>query len=327
MTVWIVGSLGYHNETIVQPILDELTKRHVEHRWFKPDNEEGANVHVEQCTGETMKYWANFIAVLPKLAKNDVVFILDFWNPAIFEMKFWSTRHNLNIKFITLHHGSSHLPGDFASQPGYEWTHNFEDAWVQCYDKIFFGSYNAIDQFSKLPAGKGIVSYLPFDYIAKVMTKVPSDTVRAEKSVIMPLRLDADKGALEFFEIVKNNPEYTFHASRFHCNVEIPELPNLVMHDAMERDHLFILMSECEYVLSCAKQETFGYGVLEAVMCGCKPILQESTNNCYNEMYDETSLFYDHTKVRIFEYWNSEGLIKGVLDNPAQEVIVKGMLF
>lgn len=327
MTVWLIGSLGYHDETIVEPIIDEFNKRHVQVSWFKPDNVDGANVHVEQCTSETLKYWVNFTALLPKLRKNDVVFILDFWNPIIFEFKFWSTRNNLDIKFYTLHHGSSHLPGDFASTKEFEWALAFENAWKDCYDKIFFGSMNAANQFPEMKNGARIVSYLPVGYMDKIAANVPKDIARITNRVIMPLRLDDDKGATEFFEIVANNPDYEFVALAFHCNVEVPKLPNLTLMPAMDRQTLFSLMATCEYAISCAKQETFGYGILEAVKMGCKPILQKSEHNCYNEMYDESCLFEKNSSVKIGDYRFAKGLKNYTYSMKAEEVIVKGILF
>ena len=329
MTVHILGSLNYHNETIVEPIIDELNKNHQSVMWHKPipANEEGANVHIEACTGITIDYWDEMMEYKRAFKKNDTVFILDFWNPIIFQLKFWSQRDDLNLKFFTIHHGSSHLPGDFASQPGYEWTSAFEDAWFQCYDKVFFGSYNAYDLVRTLSFVNGVVSYLPIDYIKNVKSKC-SEKIRMPKTLIMPLRLDNDKGAEEFFTVVRNNPDYIFNCLKFHSAVEIPNLPNLIAHDAMERVALFELMSECEYVISLAKQETFGYGVLEAVSMGCKPILFNSPDNCYHEMYEEEATFYDHNKLKISDYDTKTNLRlrPTVLATPAQEIIVREII-
>jgi hypothetical protein len=328
MTIWIVGSLNYHNETIVGPIIDKFKEKHLQYNWFKPDNGDGANVHISEFTNQTIKYWMNFNALGHRLQKNDIVLVLDFWNPTIFDLKFYSTRNNLNIKFFTIHHGSSHLPGDFASQPGYEWAYKFEQAWTGCYEKIFFGSYNALDQFDELEPGQGVVSYLPIKYIEDIKKDLDLSTVvRDPKSVVMPLRLDDDKGVYDFYKIVKNNPGYNFHASLFHAAATKLDAPNIVYHDAMDRPTMFALMASCEYVVSCAKQETFGYAVLEAVSMGCKPILQNSTDNCYSEMYEDSSLFIYPELVKIEDYENSAGLIPSVLKTPAEEIIVRGMLF
>lgn len=331
MTVHILGSLNYHNETITVPILDELNRRHVKWVWSRPQShlEDGANVHVEEFTSTTLNYWKDMLRVLPDLKNGDSVFILDMWNPIVFDLKFYSTRNNLNLKFYTIHHGSSHLPGDFAAQPEFSWTHAFEDAWIGIYDKIFFGSNNAMQQVvnkTGFKEGKYVVSYLPIDC---VKNSVRPNVVRYDKTVIMPLRLDLDKGASEFFDVVKNNPDYTFHCSKFHANVDIPNLPNLIQHESMSRVKLFELMASCEYVLSCAKQETFGYGVLEAVFMGCKPLLQKSSENCYNELYKEFCLFDDASKLNLdlVSYDEYDVLRDRFLDAPAQETIVKEIMF
>jgi hypothetical protein len=145
MTIWIAGSLNYHNETVVEPILAELKKRNINHVWIKPKREDGANVHVEEMTVVTLEYWEEMLKqITGSVMEGDSVLILDFWNPIIFQLKFYDSRFKMGLKFFTIHHGSSHLSGDFAAQPGYkEWVWSFEDSWIRCYNKIFFGSKNA----------------------------------------------------------------------------------------------------------------------------------------------------------------------------------------
>jgi hypothetical protein len=340
MTVWIVGSLNYHNDTIVKPIIAELKKRGVNHCWLEVSDyvADGANVHVEDQTENTINYWeeTSDIVGLPQtvgegkfcLSDGDSVLVLDFWNPMIFQLKFYVTRKKFDVKFFSIHHGSSHLPGDFASGPEFKWAKKFESAWIDCYTKIFFGSKNAYGMMPK-DMTNGVVTYLPIDYIRETQAHVICG-IRNEDWVVMPLRLDADKGAAEFFEVVERNPEFTFHCSRFHSNVNIPVRSNLIVHDEMNRVELFELMSGCKYVLSCAKQETFGYGVLEAVSMGCEPVLIYSDENCYTEMYNQ--YFFKDPSLLSFKALSDTipigaFLKEGLFKVSAQEKIVKEMLY
>ncbi len=300
----IVGSLGYHDATISEPIYEQAKFHFQNVHWAQPVDANGALVHVEAFTDATLKMWGDFsrhlsfdTLIKDILRDGDVVLFLDFWNPSIFQFKFWATRNNKDLKFYTIHHGSSHLAGDFANMPAYRWVDKFEDAWAACYDGIFLAS-SYVSNLLGSEFGKTHVTYLPIDYLRPYMNKYLGKTGFKNGKVIMPLRMDSDKGVDRFLEFVNNNPKMELIA--FSDTPEnFAKFDNLDIRKPMERADLFKLESECSYVISFARQETFGYAVLEAVMMGCKPIIYFD-ENVNPELYPEFSFIYDTTQLTSF---------------------------
>lgn len=297
MRLIILGGLGYHNDTIIQPIINEANSRLLPVVW-KTLNEDGANVHLPDFTDETIKLWVDFLNNM-QFEDNDRILVADFWNPMIFAMKFNATRKEKGIKFFTIHHGSSDLDGDFSSMPEYkEWCSKSETAWASCYDGIFFGSNVVRDKFiENHGSGKYTVAHLPISYIEETINQITATEKieRVPNKVIMPLRPDYDKGFDLFLEYAHQHPEKTFFVGS-PVPQALTNLPdNVKFMGQLSRNELFRVMLSCEEVVSFARQETFGYAVLEAVLCGCKFISNYSEGTAYKELYSN----FDETYVRL----------------------------
>jgi len=290
--VYFFGSLAYHDETILRPIFNELRLNgmNVSHHATDPD---GGLVHIPGHESAVVYSWQAMVRdfqALP-IKSDDCIFISDFWNPAVFEIKFLLARTGRkNTRIFTIHHGSSHLPGDFAAASEFApWVSRAEEAWVSCYDTIFCGS----DKITKImkakcPSGNFVTSYLPITSLLSTVRSVEhSKLKRIENTAIMPLRMDPDKGVDDFIRFVDNNPDFTFYAF---AAEDKWKRPNLVIEPQSTREILFRREQQCEFVVSFAKQETFGYGVVEAVLNGCIPVLQGSETNCYQELFPRNTL-------------------------------------
>ncbi len=302
MRLIILGSLGYHDETILSPIKKEAMHRGLDVRWkiYTESDKKGSLVHLEDCTNNTIHYWRSFLDGT-LIEENDRILIADFWNPMIFSMKFYATRKFKNVKFFTIHHGSSDLYGDFAAGPEWrDWASKNEYGWDSCYDGIFFGSETTRTQYltSKglpLNSARHHVTYLPISEIERMIGNIDKTNItRVPNTCIMPLRPDYDKGADLFFEYAKLNPHMTFKVAApfidftsFHDSIKGSIPKNVYFLGVLPREELFMHELSSEYVCSFARQETFGYAVLEAILCGCKPILEYSSTTPYKELYDE----------------------------------------
>jgi glycosyltransferase involved in cell wall biosynthesis len=285
--IYVLGSLAYHDDTILKPLFNEFKTQGLSysHSLIHGD---GGLVHIPGKEKEVLWYWGRMLEEfmhLP-LMEGDKIFIVDFWNPMVVQMKFWVARMGLqNIKFYTIHHGSSQLPGDFASEPEYKnWAHYAESSWAECYDAIFCGSEVITKLMAKkCSTGKYVTSYLPITSLLPIVRNAEYQKLeRVKNTAVMPLRMDPDKGVDDFIAYVDSNPNILFMAF---ANEDKWKMSNLLIQKPSTRDDLFKIEQQCEYVVSFAKQETFGYGVVEAVLNGCKPVLRGSETNCYRELF------------------------------------------
>lgn len=300
-TVHVLGSLDYHDSTILYPLFQELEsqtnlKKETDIVWAKMCVS-SKDVHISPFVDNVMVYWQKMINYIIKNVKDgDTILITDFWFPPITTIKYLFSQKKWDVKLFAIHHGSTHLPDDFATQFDGEWASLSEDSWIECYDKIFVGSQSVIDimkeqdlkRFEKHNE-KFVPTYLPITHIQKIVESVKKNNniERKKNTVIFPLRLSDDKGALELFEFAAINPQLKISvASPVNVSPELLSRAvslNIKFLGILPRVELFDKFLESEYVFSWAGQETFGYSVLEAVLMGCYPIL--CNKNVYPELY------------------------------------------
>ena len=305
MRIFVIGSLGYHDDTIVKPIVEEIQSRRyaeVVDVYKGIAYSKGALVHVPGNMYNAVRYWATLTCdFLCKSAMNDgdVVLVTDFWNPVIFNIRMIVASKKINCRFYAIHHGSSQLPGDFASQPEYKFANAYEWAWARSYDKIFLASRWVETWMLKHAIPNTMVTGLPIKHINMKYGSMAMDWNFRDIDCIMPLRMDWDKGSDRFIEFVLNNPGYSFIS--FANGIPELGLPrNLTVNPIQSREALLGYMNRSKYVVSCARQETFGYAVLEAAAEGCKPILLWD-NNCYSELFP-SSCFVDLNDCQINQH-------------------------
>lgn len=299
MNLLILGNFDYHDETILYPIFDALIKHKEstnnqnfeEVLWYY--DERNKDCHIESNLTTTIDYWMGMVAFcMEKLQPEDIVLVADFWNPIINTIKFYSERKGYRNKFYAIHHGSSHIPGDFTRTLGY-WTVMSEESWFYVYDKVFVGS----NYIKYLLGERGILelAYLPIKSIQELIKELPN-VDRIKNSILFPLRMEADKGVNYFFDFVRKNPDYQYFAcTPTEPSEEISKICkelNIEVKSFKNRAELFAFERKMEYVFSFAPQETFGYGVLEALMNGCKPILRNA--GVYKELYSKNNVLFDN---------------------------------
>jgi hypothetical protein len=107
---------------------------------------------------------------------------------------------------------------------------------------------------------------------------------------VWPHRLSEDKGLTEFKNLLPLLKKYKVMVtipvpklipdSQVVC--ELKELGVTVIYDSRDAAHVRNI-SNAKCVLSTAKQETWGYAVMEAVSCGAVPVLPNRA--CYPYLY------------------------------------------
>jgi len=121
--------------------------------------------------------------------------------------------------------------------------------------------------------------------------------------VLFPHRLSPDKGIEDLIEIIKRLPTIKFAI----ISPQIDAIMRLNPYYKKIRKFSnveFILgeddkqhnktISSARVVLSCAKQETFGYSVMKSVLSGCIPVLPQ--NQCYTEFFKKEYLYQNLTE-------------------------------
>jgi len=87
---------------------------------------------------------------------------------------------------------------------------------------------------------------------------------------------------------------------------ELKNLNNVQLICGQENNKHLKTLSQSRIVLSCAKQENFGYGIMKATLQGCLPILPNRL--CYPDFFDNNFLYKDDEQAAIM-------IVKFINDN------------
>ncbi|HUT22155.1 MAG TPA: glycosyltransferase [Candidatus Bipolaricaulota bacterium] len=230
------------------------------------------------------------IEKLIALGKVDRILFLDFFNPGIDLLKYYYTQQGIICRLGALLHGGSFLPNDLYSWP---WLKKTEFAWASIYDRIYVPSRFLAEECPQDFCKKIKVSPWGMDAFRKCLL-----SHKIKYDVIFPHRLDDDKGIEQFCCIVSKLPAVGFV-------VTFPQPMNIMRKNKyfkmLQRYKNIIFIAEqsstehiqtlaqSRIVLSCSKQENFGYAVMKAVACGCIPVLPN--NLCYPDFFPERFLY------------------------------------
>jgi len=220
------------------------------------------------------------------------ILFLDFFNPGMDLLKYYHEQQGIVCKYGSLLHGGSFLDDDLYS---FNWMKQFESGWFELYNKIYAPSQLLAKAVPDLFRGKISVYPWGLNSIDIDLNISPKNT-----DVVFPHRLNADKGIEEFIGIVSRMNDLEFI-------VTSPQKEAVIKHNKYyrklkryknvkfilgqsEKEHMKTLTS-AKIVLSCAKQENFGYGIMKAVLSGCIPVLPNRL--CYPEFFEDMFLYND----------------------------------
>jgi glycosyltransferase involved in cell wall biosynthesis len=214
---------------------------------------------------------------------------LDFFNPGVDLVRYAADRYNPSLKMASLLHGGSFIEGDLLTQG---WLRNTELAWTTIYDRIFVPSRYAFESLPPAFLPKAMITPWGVDSL-----NVPNTKPREEREgVLFPHRLSSDKGLEDFLAIARALPDVKFSATtastaplREDVLVNLRRAKNIEIVRLEKTEELYRAIGSHSLVLSCAKQELFGFSVAEAVIGGCVPVLRN--DQCYTEYYPEALFF------------------------------------
>ncbi|MFW0837945.1 MAG: hypothetical protein ACKKL5_03005 [Candidatus Komeilibacteria bacterium] len=235
------------------------------------------------------KYQSFLISDLMNLKTPAKILFLDFFNLGFDLLRYLHEQTNANVKYGSLIHGGSFFDEDIYNMP---WLSNFENAWADLYDTMYiasnYGKNRLPDSF------KDKVKVIPWGM----------DGFRSEASVnkindvIFPHRLSPDKGVEDFIMIVDSLPQVKFivtvpqkksviSKNKYYNVLKKYTNVKFIFNESMENHN--ITLSSARVVLSCAKQEIFGYSIAKSVASGCIPVLPK--DQCYPEFYQRKYLY------------------------------------
>jgi glycosyltransferase involved in cell wall biosynthesis len=240
--------------------------------------------HFVKSQFEAISYASNVAADYERML------FLDFFNPGVDMLRYIAERKQPHLKIAALIHGGSFFEGDLFTQP---WFKAAESSWSEIYDQVYVPSRFAMSALPDVLSPKAEVAAWGFDSI----TVAPPPTSANRDGVLFPHRLSSDKGVQELKAIVKALPDVQFEAttpSNAPITADVARLfrgiDNLNVVTLKQTDDFYRAVGSRAVVLSCAKQELFGFGVAEAVLGGCIPVLPNG--QCYPEFYPNAH-FYD----------------------------------
>lgn len=243
-----------------------------------------------------IKSQLNLIGELIKIKKPAKILFLDFFNPGLDLLKYHHEQKNIKMKYGALLHGCTFFNHDIYNQT---WLRSFEFAWAKIYDIIYVASFYAKNNLPKQIRIKSKVLPWGLDNFHHTIS------TNKKYDVIFPHRLSPDKGIKDLIKIVKSLPMIKFvltipqvkHITQYNPYYkELKRYHNVkFISGANQRKHNLIL-PQARIVLSCAKQETFGYSVMKSVLSGCIPVLPNS--QCYPEFFKKNYLYQTLTEAR-----------------------------
>jgi glycosyltransferase involved in cell wall biosynthesis len=204
---------------------------------------------------------------------GDVILLNDIWFPGIEMLAYVRDALRLDFKIAGIAHAGTWDPMDFLSQMGmWRWGADLENSWFEIVDYILVNSHFHKDMLfraRKVDHNKMKVVGYPFKP-AEFVIPYP----KKENIVVFPHRLDPEKQPYVFDELAAT-------LKQVHPNWEFIKTKDVWT----DKIAYYNLLNRSKVAFSCALQETFGIAMVEAVMCGCIPVVPNRLS--YSLMYDD----------------------------------------
>jgi len=236
------------------------------------------------------RFQLKLISHLINLKEPTKILFLDFFNPGLDILRYHHEQKGIHAKYGALLHGGTFFDDDIYSMP---WLRGFESAWAEIYDVVYVASNYAKRKLPSRIYNKAKVLPWGLDSFKKI-----NHFKNKKYDVIFPHRLSPDKGVEDLIKIVKFLPmikftitspqEYqTIKSNLYYKELKKSNNVNFILgQNQIQHAHT---LSQSNIVLSCAKQETFGYSVMKSVLYGCIPVLPK--NQCYPEFFRKEYLY------------------------------------
>lgn len=262
----------------------------------------------------TVHYKATQLQEIAKLFSNgqvqdgDVFFFGDIEYWGIESVRLMADMHGLKrVKLTGFLHAASYTIDDaFAiAAPYQQFT---ELGWVACMDKVFVGSHyhkRAFVERRLYPWNRTGVAALAdkikvtgnplfaSDYLDS--TPASWSAPARTRTVLLPNRFDKEKGAMESLDVAQivhnNDPSIRFVITTSHAKLRsndptalhrafsMRDAGILDIEEGLTKSMYHSRLRSSYMMLSMSKEENFGYCIAEALLYGCKPLMQEGLSH------------------------------------------------
>lgn len=228
------------------------------------------------------------MAQLQKLAEmwgmlydaGDTVFLSDIWMPGVEGIRYLEHFTKKRVNLVGILHAGSFTDTDEVRKLE-RWAAPFETMLLDIFDKVIVGSqFMAQEVMSKriIDPRKLHVSPFPLD------PQVGTFEGAKENIVVFNGRLHPEKQP-ELFELLKER-----------CNVPKDTEWVSTAELRLDKHEYHRLLSRAKCVVSFALQENFGFGIAEATMSGCIPVVPDRL--VYPEFYPTPCLYRNLTEAQ-----------------------------
>ena len=257
-TILFVGRLGYHNDNIIQPIIDRL--RLLGHTVRQSDgNMDFFDPRVDNFFEETKQ------AIDTAPYDATIIVFSDYWN---FLLPLYQLKRKGNlVRLFGFFHGSVNIEGDVCLE--IPKAPEYEQYLLSCYDKVICPNHYAKNL---LETDNCEVSMFPME---KQIRRLRPE-LNHRKKIIYAHRWNYDKGNDQFIEFVKYcrylNKPYEFvvighELPSTYCSLEIDSIPWTSQSGIQQ------ICKDGGYAWSSVRSETIGYAIIDLVSYGLTPLL------------------------------------------------------
>jgi glycosyltransferase involved in cell wall biosynthesis len=207
---------------------------------------------------------------------GDVFLFHDAWFPGIEMLAYLRDSLGIKFKIVGIFHAGTWDPFDFLTQKGMQfWARPLEDSWMYLLDKIVVAtSFHKELLVAKrfVQPDKIHVTGLPIYMHTKPC--FVSECPERSNTIVFPHRLAPEK-----------DPDM-FNKLRHVCSkIDVFKDYDFIKTKDVTatKSEYYSLLEDSKVSVSCAKQETFGYAMIESVMSGCLPLVPDRLS--YAELY------------------------------------------
>lgn len=217
-----------------------------------------------------------------EVGDGDTFFFHDLWFPGLEMLAYIRDGLDLDFSICGIMHAGSYDPFDFLTKKGMgRWAEELEKSWLRLVDRVFVATHFHRDllisqrlSYDTALHDKIVVTGLPM-YPAEFV----QPGVEKENIVVFPHRLDREKNPQLFEELAG---QYARSGWDFIRSKDVTS----------NKQEYYDLLNRAKIAVSFADQETWGIAQMEALFCGCIPIVPDRLS--YHELYPEP-FRYDST--------------------------------
>lgn len=195
-----------------------------------------------------------------EVESGDKIFDMDIWHNGLEAIAYINAEQKLNLDIYGILHAGTFDKTDFTYLSGMEYFgKHVELAWLSMAKKVFVGSSYMQQMVSRERQIYNVYNTgLPLDY--EGLQQYKQD--KKEDIVVWTARLAPEKD-YEGFKIIREQLEKLMPYLKVIATQELN----------LKKEDYYKLLGKAKIVLSTARQENFGIGVLEGMACGCTPIV------------------------------------------------------